>query len=288
MPDAFPLGERIELVVRRLGGPGAFLGMAVDEDEAPTLLLPKAEVPPGTKLGDPIDVFVYKDSEDRPIATTRSPRIALGEVAFLEITDVARVGAFADWGLAKELLVPYAEQTRPLQRGERCAIGLYLDGTNRLAGTMRVAEMLRETPDVARGAWVDGEAWRFDPAIGLFVIFARRFVGLLPKDEPHALRRGDAGRFRVANVLADGKVELSARGLAGEQRDEDGARIVAVLSRPRPPKLGDHSTPETIRDTLGLSKKAFKRAVGSLLKRGEVTVDADGWLVAARPAPAKP
>jgi uncharacterized protein len=287
MADGFPLGEVTKLSVRRMGPPGAFLG-AADGDDALLILLPRAEVPPGAKVGDELQVFVYKDSEDRPIATTRTPRIMLGEVAFLEIVDVARVGAFADWGLMKELLVPYAEQTRPLQRGDRCAIGLYLDVTNRLAGTMRVAELLRERPDVERGAWVDGEAWRFDPEIGLFVIFERRYVGLVPRDEPHTLRRGDASRFRVANVLADGKVELSARAVASEQRDEDAARILAALSRPRPPKLGDRSPPETIRDVLGLSKKAFKRAVGGLLKRREVTIDADGWLVVAQAAAPKP
>lgn len=274
------LGRRATLPVRRFGPPGAFLGLDPQDlrPGAPTLLLPGGEVPEGTREGDEVEVFVYLDSEDRPVATTRAPKLERDEVAFLEVTDVNRFGAFVDWGLPKELLVPYAEQTRDLRAGERHPIGLYLDNRGRLAGTMRVTEMLRKKGRFELDEWVRGEAWRKDPDIGLFVILERRFVGLMPASEPHALRRGEAARFRVTSVLPDGKVELSLRGHAHEEVEGDAARILAVLGRGGAPRVGDRSDPEEIRALFGLSKKAFKRAVGRLLKERAVAIDPDGFL----------
>lgn len=267
------LGRTARGRIERFGPPGAFLAF----DRA-TILLPNAEVPEGAKVGDELEVFVHLDSDDRPIVTRRTPAIRLGEVAFLEVVDVAPFGAFVDWGLVKHLLVPLAEQTCEMRHGERYAIGLFLDRSGRLAGTMRVSEMLREKPPFEEGAWVTGEAWRNEASIGVFVIVERKYVGLVPRSEPHRLARGESARFRVTNVLADGKIELSLRGLAHEERDADAEKILAALRGARPPKIGDASSPETIRATFGLSKKAFKRAAGALLKRGLVAIDADGFL----------
>jgi len=280
------LGRFVTLSVRRFGPPGAFL--AVDASDlrpnAPVLLLPGGEVPEGAAEGDELEVFVYLDSEDRPIATTRTPKIALDEVAFLLVKDVTRFGAFVDWGLGKELLVPYAEQTRDVRVGERHPIGLFVDDSGRLAGTMRVAEMLRSKGDFDLDEWVEGEAWRNDPEIGLFAILERRFVGLVPAYEPHALSRGEATRFRVANILPDGKLELSLRGHAHEEIENDAARVLAVLRRKGAPRVGDRSTPEEIREHFCLSKKTFKRVVGHLLKQRAVSIDRDGFVVPiARP-----
>ncbi|HEY1960508.1 MAG TPA: S1-like domain-containing RNA-binding protein [Polyangiaceae bacterium] len=269
------LGRTARGRIERVGPPGVFLAI-----DSTTILLPNAEVPEGAKVGDELDVFVHLDSDDRPITTRRTPAIRLGEVAFLEVVDVAPFGAFVDWGLVKQLLVPLAEQTRDIHRGERHAIGLFLDRSGRLAGTMRVTEMLRKNPPFAVGDWVSGEAWRDDPSIGVFVIVERAYVGLVPRAEPHRLARGEAARFRVTNVLGDGKIELSLRGLAHEERDADAEKILAALRAARPPKIGDASSPETIRATFGLSKKAFKRAAGALLKRGLVAIDGEGFFVA--------
>jgi predicted RNA-binding protein (virulence factor B family) len=207
MPFDALLGRTFRLPILRLGPPGAFLGVeGVDGRRGgPALLLPRAEVPDGAKAGGEVDVFVYLDSDDRPVATTRPPRVELGEVAFLEVRALERFGAFVDWGLPKELLVPFAEQTRDLRAGERHPIGLYVDGSGRLAGTMRVAEMLdRDRGEFTRDEWVKGEAWRHDPGIGLFVIVERAHVGLVPASEPHALARGEGAAFRVTSVLPDG------------------------------------------------------------------------------------
>jgi uncharacterized protein len=271
-----PLGHRAHLRVARFGPPGAYLSLG---DERGEILLPNAEVPEGAREGDELDVFVHLDSDDRPIATLREPAVLLGQVAFLEVKDTTDFGAFVEWGLVKQLLVPLAEQTREVHVGERHPIGLIIDRTGRLAGTMRVSEMLRKTPPFVRDQWVEGEAWRQDPEIGVFVILEREYVGLLPKTEPQKLSRGKPARFRVTNVLPDGKVELSLRGPAHEERDADAQKIIDVLSQPNPPKFGDHSSPEQIKHLFGLSKKAFKRAAGGLLKRGLVRVDADGCFV---------
>lgn len=284
MPFDDLLGRVVTLPVRRFAPPGAFL--APDSSDpgpgGPTILLPRSEVPEGTKEGDELAVFVYLDSEDRPIATASPPRITLGEVTFLTVTDVGRVGAFFDWGLMKELLVPHAEQTRELHVGDRHPIGLYLDASGRLAGTMRVAEMLREEGQFELDEWVEGEAWRNEPELGLFVILEKRFVGLVPASEPHQLARGATARFRITSVLPDGKVELSLRGHAHEEVASDAQRILDVLARPGAPRFGDRSSPEEIRRLFGLSKKAFKRAVGRLLKERAVAVDAEGCVTRAR------
>jgi hypothetical protein len=239
-------------------------------------------VPEGAREGDELEVFVYLDSEDRPIATARAPRLALGEVAFLAVTDVTRFGAFVDWGLPKELLVPHAEQTRDLRKGERHPVGLYVDDSGRLAGTMRVSELLRSQGEFTLDEWVMGEAWRSEPGLGVFVILERRYVGLVPASEPQALSRGEAARFRVASVLPDGKLELSLRGHAHEELEKDAERVLAALSRPGAPRVGDRSSPEEIRALFGLSKKAFKRAAGRLMKQRAVAVDGEGFLVRQR------
>ncbi len=274
-PSDLPLGQRARLRVARFGAPGAYLTVTENRE----ILLPNAEVAEGLREGDELDVFVHLDSDDRPIATLRQPAITLGQVAFLEVKDTTSFGAFVEWGLVKQLLVPLAEQTRDVHVGERHPIGLMIDRTGRLAGTMRVSEMLKKKPPFVRDQWVSGEAWRRDADIGVFVILEREYVGLLPKSEPHRLSRGESAKFRVTNVLADGKVELSLRGPAHEERDADAKKIHDALASPKPPKIGDHSSPEEIRDVFGLSKKAFKRAAGGLLKRGLVRVDDRGFFV---------
>ena len=301
------LGRVVTLPIRRFGSPGAFL--AVDPDDAhpsaAMLLLPGAEIPQGAAEGDALEVFVYLDSEDRPVATVRDPVLVLGEVTFLRVTDVTSFGAFVDWGLPKDLLVPLAEQTRDLHLGDRHAIGLYVDDSGRLAGTMRVSELLRTPAPPTTGAerrsigeakapeasfaktqrrsfevdeWVDGESWRQEEQ-GVFVIVERRFVALLPATEPHRLSRGEAARFRITHIHRDGKLELSLRAPAHEELDRDARAVLTALLAAPDLRVGDRSTPEELRARFGLSKKAFKRAVGRLLKQKAIALDADGVVV---------
>ena len=278
------LGRFCRLTFRRFNASGGFLGDPADvRPDGPCLLLIGSEIPLGARVGDELDVFVYLDSEGRILATTRKAKLSLGEVAFLRVTDTTSFGAFVDWGLAKALLVPFAMQTKELSVGMLEPIGLYVDDSGRLAGTMRVAELLDlEKPKLGLDSWVDGEAWRNDPEIGLFVILQRRFVGLVPAAEPHRLTRGEATRFRVTHLYPDDKVELSLRAHAHEELEGDAQLLLGVLSRPGAPRVGDHSTPEELRAVFGLSKKAFKRAAGRLLKQGLVELDAQRCLVKAR------
>ncbi len=279
------LGRVVTLPIRRFGPPGAFLAIDPLDTAANALvvLLPGGEIPDGALEGQDLQVCVYLDSEGRPIATMRMPLLELGEVRFLEVTDVTEFGAFFAWGLPRDILVPFAEQTRALVKGERHPIGLYLDATGRLAGTMKVSEMLRIDESVlerelALDEWIEGEAWRNDPDIGLFVILEKFFVGVVPKTEPHSLSRGEAAKFRISNLLPDGKVELSLRGHAHEELEKDAQKIVSVMGGSAPPRIGDHSTPEEIRVAFGMSKKAFKRAVGRLLKAQQAKFDESGFL----------
>ncbi len=273
------IGRHATLEIRRFGSPGAFLAERGAASDADVLLLLGPEIPPGAREGDEVAVFVTLDSEARPLATTKTPKLALGEVAFLTVTACTDFGAFVDWGMPKELLVPFAQQTKDLRVGDAHPIGLYLDNTSRLAGTMRISELLGVgSREFARGEWVEGEVWRQDPEIGLFVIVERGFVGLVPKHEPQTLARGQAARFRVTHVHPDGKIELSPRGRAHEELESDGEKILQLLKRPGAPKLGDKSDPEQIRALFGLSKKAFKRAVGRLLRERLVDVDEQGFV----------
>lgn len=280
------LGCRVTLRIHRFTDAGAFLAIDLrddDDDRHATVLLPGSELPAGARVGDELRVFLHLDSEDRLIATLRMPRLALGEVTFLEVTACTPIGAFVDWGLGKELLVPFAEQSKDLVVGERQPFGLYIDNTGRLAATMFVSELLDGRPRrVALDEWVEGEAWRNDPDVGLFVIVERAFVGLVPASEPHPLRRGEVARFRVSAILPDGKIVLSLRQHAYQEVASDAAHILAVLGRRGVPRVGDHSSPELLRELFGLSKKAFKRAVGRLLKERAVTLDGGGCVVPVR------
>lgn len=284
-PSAFHdrLGRVARLQIQRFGKQGAFLVEPKGGQDAPSLLLLGPEIPEGAREGDELSVFVYLDSQDRPLATTQVPKVSLGQVAFLRVTSITRFGAFVDWGLPKELLVPFSEQTVELDVGVRQPIGLYLDRTGRLAGTMRVAEMLNQRPHhFEPEEWLSGEAWRYQSEIGLFVIVERAFTGLVPQEEPHSLVKGEAARFRVTHVLPDGKLELSLRRHAHEELAGDAQRILERLRGPRAVSVSDRTSPEEIRELFGLSKKAFKRAIGRLLKERAVQLDADGYVRLAR------
>lgn len=276
------LGRICLLPIARIEPQGAWLELRARGVPTPTppqqVLLPAAEVPAGARPDQTIQVFIYLDSEDRPVATIRTPAIVLGEVAFLEVVDSTRFGAFVDWNLPKDLLVPFKEQVRPMEVGRRYPVALYVDDTGRLAGTTRVSEILETGGDFMLDEWVEGVVWRHEPGLGTFVILERQYLALFPEAEAHRLQPGEAARFRISRIHADGKLEVSLRGMAYQELEGDAERLFELLSGPNAPLLGDHSDPEVIRELLGLSKKAFKRAAGRLLKRGVVEIDPQGFL----------
>ena len=161
------LGKVQELEILREKDFGVYVGENAG-DEA-SVLLPKKQVPEGAKVGDRIQVFIYKDSSDRLIATTAAPKLQVGETAMLEVKDVAKIGAFLDMGLEKDLLLPFKEQTHPVRKGERCLVTLYVDKSRRLAATMRVYSHMSNQSPYKADDWVNGTVYEINDTIGAFV-----------------------------------------------------------------------------------------------------------------------
>jgi len=262
-------------------------GIALDTDlerahglpQDPPVYLSRDEAPEEVEPDQRLEVFIYLDSNDQPIATSTRPTLIGGEVAWLEVVDSTPIGHFVDWGLPKDLLVPFKEQIQPMALGQRYPIALYIDNTGRLAGTTKLSEFLIPGGDFRLGEWVEGIPWRREPEMGTFVILAGQFLALLPDSEPHALTPGEPTRFRIARILGDGKVQVSLRQPAHAAMVGDGGKLLALLGTPDAPKLGDHTPPSVIRNLLGISKKAFKRAAGQLLRLGKVRFDPHGNLL---------
>ena len=264
------LGEKQVLTVVKVVDFGVCLGS--DEER---VLLPKKQVPEGIEVGDPVEVFLYKDSSDRMIATTKEPKITLGELAVLEVADVGRVGAFLDWGLEKDLLLPFKEQTVKVEKGDRCLVSLYVDKSGRLCATMKVYPLLRTDSPYQKNDMVRGTVYGISREFGVFVAVDDRYSALIPRREVYGrMFIGQQVEARVADVKADGKMDLSVRGRIPEQMDADAQQIMERIE-----KNGgclpftDKADPERIKMEFGMSKAAFKRAVGRLLKQGKVTID---------------
>ena len=264
------LGEKQVLTVVKKVDFGVYLGS--DEER---VLLPKKQVPEGIEAGDPIEVFLYKDSSDRMIATTKEPKITLGQLAVLEVVDVGRIGAFLDWGLEKDLLLPFKEQTSKVEKGDRCLVSLYIDKSGRLCATMKVYSLLRTDSSYQKNDMVKGTVYEINPEFGAFVAVDDCFSALIPRKELYGrIRIGDEVEARVAAVKPDGKLDLSIRGRIPEQMGEDARRIMERIEKGGGElPFTDKADPELIRSEFGMSKAAFKRAVGRLLKQGKIRID---------------
>lgn len=236
------------------------------------LPLPMSEAPAGLQVGQALEVFVYLDTHDQPAATTLRPFVRPGEAAFLRVVDSTPFGYFVDWGLPRDLFIPFKETLGPMDVGDLYAISPYIDDTERLAGTCKLAGLL-EPGEYEPGERVEGVAWRREVDVGTFVILEKNSLALLPASEPNRLKPGEKALFRISKRQPDGKIEVSLRGLAHEELDKDADRLLLVLKDPHGPRLGDYSDPELIHARLGISKKAFKRAAGQLLKRGLIWID---------------
>ena len=264
------LGEKQVLTVVKIVDFGVYLGS--DEER---VLLPKKQVPEGIEVGDPVEVFLYKDSSDRMIATTKEPKITLGELAVLEVADVGRVGAFLDWGLEKDLLLPFKEQTVKVEKGDRCLVSLYVDKSGRLCATMKVYPLLRTDSPYQKNDMVRGTVYGISREFGVFVAVDDRYSALIPRREAYGrMFIGQQVEARVADVKADGKLDLSVRGRIPEQMDADAQQIMERIEKNGGSlPFTDKADPERIKMEFGMSKAAFKRAVGRLLKQRKITID---------------
>lgn len=277
------LGEIQTLKINRFVEFGAYLvdvdstanGLSVKNNE---VLLPKKQLPAQAKENDTIEVFLYKDSEDRMIATTTIPPLTLGKLCVLPVKEVASIGAFLDWGLAKDLLLPFKEQTSQVKVGDKVLVSLYIDKSNRLCATMKVYEYLQTDSPYQKDDKVEGIVYELSRDFGTFVAVDNKFSALIPKNELFAsYKPGDLVSARVISVREDGKLNLSTREKSYIQLDED-AKIVLELLKNNNGFLpfNDKSDPEAIKAKFNLSKNAFKRAIGRLFKNKQITIEDDG------------
>lgn len=266
------LGKVQELEVVRLKEFGVYL--SEEAGSSLSVLLPKKQVPEGTKVGDRLSVFIYKDSEDRLIATTGIPKLQVGECGVLEVKDVSRIGAFLDMGLEKDLLLPFKEQSHPVRKGERCLVALYVDKSKRLAATMKVYSHMSNESPYHQDDLVQGWIYEINENLGAFVAVDYKYYGLIPKKELFGdYREGDQVECRVIKVRDDGKLDLSPRKKAHLQMNEDAETVLQALDRLNGVlPFNDKASPEIIRKEFQMSKNAFKRAVGRLLKEGRIRI----------------
>jgi hypothetical protein len=252
-------------------------GVYLDGGSAGGILLPKPEVPENTRPGDLLQVFVYLDSDDEPIATTRRPRARMGQFASLKVVEVNQIGAFLDWGLPKDLFLPFNEQVKPLQAGDYVTVFLYLDNTNRIAATAKLEKHLDPEAQFTQAQLVELLVVR-PTDIGYQVIIDNCAMGLLQRQDIHRpVRPGQRLPGFIKQVREDGKIDVMLEKPGYGRIDPLAQQVLKYLqSRDGFCPLGDKSAPEAIRELFGVSKKAYKMAVGQLMKAGRIRQDADG------------
>ena len=266
------LGEKQTLVVIKKVDFGVYLAEKAGSEEK--VLLPVKQVPQGADLGSSIEVFIYKDSDDRLIATTSEPKIMLGDVRVLKVKETTRIGAFMDWGLEKDVLLPFKEQTAKVKAGDDVLCAMYIDKSSRLCVTMNVYKYLKSDSPYKKDDKVMGTVYEMSDNFGAFVAVDDIYSGLIAKKELYGnLKIGDRISARVVSVKEDGRLNLSVREKAYLQMDTDADKILVMIEN-NGGKLGftDKASPDLIKEKTGMSKNEFKRAVGRLLKEGKIVI----------------
>ena len=285
------LGEWNLLRIDRIKDVGAYLtdGKGLGEDM--DVLLPTRQIPEGLEIGDNVEVFLYRDSEDRLIATTHTPLITLGEIKRLKVKSVSDIGAFLDWGLSRDLFLPFKEQTVKVQQEKSYLVKLYVDKTGRLAASMRIADVLIPNDTFQKGDHVKGVVYNVKKDFGVFVALEDsavkdegvdsdthyKYSGLIHSSEVFEnLYVGDEVTCRVVKAREDGKIDLAMRDEIPQQMEKDAEMVLDIIKSygGRLP-FTDKADAELIKKEFGISKNAFKRAVGRLLKRGLITINDD-------------
>jgi len=268
------LGELQTLKIVKEVEFGVYLAEDANAPKEERVLLPAKQVPEQVKTGDDIEIFLYKDSSDRPIATTKEPLLKMGEVKILSVIQTNPMGAFLDWGLEKDLFLPFREQTCKVEEGDKCLVTLYIDKSSRLCATMKVYKYLQTNSPYEKDEKVTGTVYEISDNFGTFVAVDNCYSALIPKKEMvRNIKVGETVTARIAKVREDGKLELSLREKAHIQMGIDAANVLEKMD-----SLGgeipftDKASPELIRDEMNMSKNEFKRAVGNLLKAGEIEI----------------
>lgn len=258
------IGKYQNLKIKRFASPGAYLS----DDETADVLLPSKQVPKDAQVGDCLDVFIYRDSDDRIIATTAKPLLTLGEVGVLTVKDVTKIGAFLDWGLEKDLFLPFKEQTRKLKQEDKCMVALYLDKSSRLCATMHIYQYLKTDSHYKVNDEVKGMVFSINRDYGIFVAVDNVYAGMIPIREYHGnVKEGDEISARVTAVREDGKLNLSLSSKAYIQMEKDAKYVKEVIeSKGGVLNYGEKASVQQIEKDFGLSKAAFKRALSRLYK----------------------
>ncbi len=267
------LGEKQTLVVAKQVEFGIYLAERGKEEHM--VLLPGKQVPDGTEIGDELEVFIYKDSKDRVIATIREPKLKMGEVKVLTVVSVQKIGAFLDWGLEKDLFLPYKEQAGKVKEEDEVLVRLYIDKSGRLCASMKeLYSLMRSDSPYASGDMVKGRVYDLSDNFGAFVAVDNCYSALIPSHEDHsAFKIGAEVEARVVGVKPDGKLDLTLRDKAYKQIDQDAVQVMDLIEQyggvlP----FNDKASPETIMQEAKMSKNAFKRAVGHLYKERKILI----------------
>ena len=296
------LGTWNILRIDRIKDVGAYLtdGKGLEESpEVEDVLLPTRQIPEGLEIGDNIEVFLYRDSEDRVIATTITPYIELGEIKRLKVKSVSDIGAFLDWGLSRDLFLPFKEQTVKVVQERLYPVRLYIDKTNRLAASMKIADALKTGDEVTqlfkKGDHVKGVVYNVKKDFGAFVAIKQpveadgtegndtndkeEYVasGLIHASEIFEnLYVGDEVTCRIVKVREDGKIDLAMRDEIPQQMEKDAEMVLDIIKSygGRLP-FNDKADAGLIKKEFGISKNAFKRAVGRLLKNEKIVINSD-------------
>lgn len=271
------LGEYQTLQVVKIVDFGIFL--AHQPEDSQRVLLPKKQVPPDIQLGDELEVFLYKDSKGRLIATTNEPKLTLGGCAALTVLSLGRIGAFLDWGLEKDLFLPFKQMTREVQPGDEVLVTMYIDKSSRLCASMKnLYSVLSQDSPYGPEDIVAGRIYEFSDNFGTFVAVDDCYSAMIPSHEDCSmLRIGDIIEAKVTNVKLDGKLDLTLREKAYVQMDADADKVMQLIdSYAGVLPFNDKASPEVIKREAKLSKNAFKRAVGRLYKERRIEITETG------------
>lgn len=268
------LGETQQLEIIKKVEFGVYLMDPIERNQEERVLLPAKQVPQGKDRGELVEVFLYKDSKDRLIATTNKPLLEMNQVRVLKVAQTGKLGAFLDWGLEKDLFLPFRQQTKKVKEGDECLVALYVDKSERLCATMKVYHYLRTDSPYKKNDQVEGIVYEISKNFGAFVAVDDCYSALIPKKEFFGeLQPGDRIRARITGVKEDGKLDLSIREKALVQISIDAQKILEVIdSFDGVLPFNDKANPEVIRREMGMSKNEFKKAVGHLLKEKKIEI----------------
>ncbi|MBO4310272.1 MAG: RNA-binding protein [Lachnospiraceae bacterium] len=268
----FEIGRKQLLTAVKKVDFGIYFAEEGDKDNR--VLLPAKEVPNDLKLGDSLELFLYKDSSDRLIATRRNPKICVGEIALLNVVNVSKIGAFLDWGLEKDLFLPFKEQTAKVNPSDEVLVRAYVDKSGRLCASMKLYKYLATGSDYQKDDWVNARVYEISENFGAFCAVDDKYSALIPKKEiTKDIRVLDTFEARVTGVLEDGRLNLALRDKAYATIDKDADYVMYLInSYDGVLPFNDKASPETIKRECNMSKNQFKRAVGHLLKQGKIEI----------------